>query len=48
MTDMNRRPQYNNDDYLVEVEHLKKIFPRSNQFHRSAIIQKSGFRPRCG
>ncbi len=32
MTDMTRPPQFNNDDYLVEIEHLKKYFPVQTSF----------------
>ena len=32
MTDMNNTPQNNTNDYLVEVEHLKKYFPVQTGF----------------
>ena len=43
MTDMNRRPQYNDDDYLVEVEHLKKYFPVQTSFIDQLLSKNRDF-----
>jgi len=43
MTDMHNNPQFENNDYLVEVEHMKKYFPVQTGFIDQLLSRERDF-----